>query len=212
MVYSSDREEALTRILLETPSGRHVVLTKNLSGPAGLDRVRLLDERTGWWVEVYKQYPLTGESLRAFLHEAMDLVEQDDVEPLRVTLVTSEGFEAEADLPANTQPWVVHENFVTELERSGLMAELRAEVPADFGREIDFLEAALVEEGFDLRAPVEILDGVLPEAPDSGAMPAWRLERSKIGKGVTLVTPELLEFTAGFRSVENSEPLVDVFR
>lgn len=209
MLYSGGREKARTRLLVETPSGRHVVLTKDLNGVTGIDRVRLLDDRTGWWVEVRTRIPIEADSLRAFLHEAMNLVEKEDVDPLEVAVTTRGGFEADAELPANTQPWVVHQGFVAELERSGRSKEIRAEVPEGLAREVDFLEAVLVEEGFDLRAPVEILDGLLPEAPESRTTAEWRLRRSKLEKGVTPVSPDALEFTSRFRSVRNTEPLVD---
>jgi len=125
------------RLFIKTPEGQHLILQRTLRSGSGLDRSRLIDDQTGWWLEVTKDYGFTATSLRKFFSIAEDLVKGSG-RSVGYTLRVAGGLEWSTEVPAQ-QPVNEHASVAQELRGTDLGRALEEHVRGDLAMTLAFL-------------------------------------------------------------------------
>lgn len=205
-LFRSEPAGLMRRVLIEDPDGRRLVLTKVLLPREGVDHEVLLDERTGWRIELTKRFPFKAPTLRDYLRMSL----QDDPpglgEDLPFTLSTNTGFSFSASVVVAEQPALEHQRFAQSLladeaSREGL------ELPAELADSVRFLDRAFETEASDSRGIIEILAAVLGRGGGVGVAADWRQLDGAPVPGMTVGDGELVAFATEFGSVDPAAPL-----
>lgn len=208
-LHQSSSDHAASRLLVLTPGGERFVITSRTLPLKGTDVITIRDDATGWWMAVHKDYRLVGVHLRDFFYKAMDLKENLDGKPLSMRLVTSGGLDFEAEVQAAGHPELTHAAFVAALREAGLAERLAEQIPPELRDGLPFLGMALSREMYPRHRVWEVLSAVAP-TDETFRKADWREVRGNPKAGLGISSPDLLELTAGFRSVENADPFTDV--
>lgn len=206
----------VSRLLLQSPGGRSIVLTQNIDPNTGKTAVRLLDDATGWWAELTYDLGIHEETLKDFFRRARAL---SAGVPLPATLSVAGRNTFQAIVPSGLDD-VTARAFVVDLEAAGKAKEFVEEIPEDLWEALGFIEASVSpdllprdpDEKFAwAMRPIALI--LLEAGRASGLEVAsekqvrWSIEILGWQKGLTIIEPEWLDFVSQFRSVENANPL-----
>ncbi len=133
------------RLFVRAPGGRHLILERTLTASAGLERTRLVDDESGWWLEVTKDYGLTASGLRKFFSIAEDFVAGSG-KTVGYTLRTREGLEWKAEIPAQ-QAVEEQARLAAALRGTELGGVLERHVETDLAEAMTFLGRETVARG-----------------------------------------------------------------
>ncbi len=186
-------ETGLTQqLFIKTPEGRHLILEKTLRAGSGLDRMRLIDDESGWWFEVTKDYGFTATGLRKFFSVGEDFVSGSgkDVE---YTLRTREGLEWKTTIPAQ-QPREERTAVAEALRGTHLERVLEEHLATDLAEAVAFLSCAPQYDR--LGAAAGVLIALWPRPDSAGA--SWHEEVDPMQPGLALSDPELVKLRAEF--------------
>lgn len=206
----------VNRALVETPDDGRLILTSTLDARAGIATVRLEDDATQWWVETRADFRAPSEDLDDFLARALSEMAPG---PYPGMLRTKGAITVEARSETQEQlPEALHAALrAAELEQS-----LADAVPAGLREDVLFLASIPRPEigvgGRDAlaywRGLLWILSqslhnaGLAAPAPEPTQQPLLvSADPDQREKGLAVHEPELLEFVATFRTLENTSPL-----
>ncbi len=210
----------VTQDLVEAPDGTRVILRSVLNARRGLDRTRLTDEASGWWVELTLDYERTFLDLDQFFAFTLDQGEQLGAQPVR--LVTQSGISLGGRFkPSAGEKGRYLARFVDHLLAEGELARLGEQVPRGLAPLLGLADPGPVAAETGSRAALyleygeaslaHLLNQAL-RAAGKAARPAcpgpWDRRREGPARpSLTISDPDLLELVARFPSVENTDPL-----
>lgn len=205
--FQSSTAGLASRVLVETPEGRHVVLTNELSVRPSWDRVLIRDDQTGWWFEVTQQYDVRAQGLQEFFSKALDWYMPGEGKTATFFARSQGGVNFVHEVSIASDPTEMNHAFVEALRADGQGAELLKEIPDGFSEAIRFLDAAF--EGDDKRRVVEVLALLTDrdEDPWGYSTLTWNEDSKLNGNGVTVTKPDDLAFTSDFGTVDPRNPL-----
>jgi hypothetical protein len=215
-------------LLLDEERGWRLILTQTLDPRRGVDTTEILDDVSGWWARLEYRSGVQAESLDAYFARGRELPTTDEATGfLDYRLTAVGGFSMVPRIPVRgATKEVIWDGLFEQLGAAGLIQGLTADVSESFRDAVLFLDVSLMELGSD-SAPGGVADrprywpgllGLLARVLRSTlssddprlvefATP-WTMRRvGPIGKGSSIVEPELLELASHFRSVENADPL-----
>jgi len=209
VVFFRASEDQLTRrLLVETPEGRRLVLTKRLLVQEGQDRYELVDDETGWWVRLVKDYDFEVETLDEFFSRWEELLKPGEGREVEMELLTSQGLHFIATVPVAQQGETETATFAQRLLESDVGSELRDEMPEEVERGIAFLEVAFEPSASSLRALPQVLAEVVdPEVRKAASHATWKKTAEKLRYRLAPESQEEARFVAQFLSVDPTEPL-----
>ncbi len=198
------------RLLLVSPSGTALVLSSSQNAATGIERFRVADDTTGWWLEVRKELAVEDEDLNLDALLFMDwtatkwsaVLESSGATVVRIdgrSLTPHRGLEA-ALLGA-----LRAERRLDEVKRAvprGVVDSLRflnCLSNTDVAREREAIGGGV------FRPPIELLLLLFGEETKPDA--TWRFAVGHLWKGTTVRDPALIGFTGGFRSISPEDPL-----
>lgn len=205
MFFRSSAQGAIKRMLIESPDGRPLVLTRELLVQHGVDREELRDEETGWHVELTKRFTFRATSLSAYFARASEWKAPGEGKKVELTLRTSTGLLFSAAVPLQAQPAQEHASFAALLKRE-IGEELALDLPEGLSEALAFLEAAFERSGSDARGIIEILSAALGISSE-GAGTQWRQVDSAQLRSLELVDADDIAFASNFPSVVPITPL-----
>lgn len=207
--FQSSAKGLASRVLVRSPAGRRVVLTNVLLVATGRDRARMLDDQSGWWAEVEKDYGFTASGLWEFFRKADVALMPGEGRKIKYTVRTSEGLEITSELPVQSHSDPAYRVLAALLVEASLAESLRSQIPEGLGEVVVFLEHAVDQVGSTSRGPAVVLAALVEHGPreESYTRLSWSEEEGPLRKGLTLKEPSLLGFADGFRSVGGAEPL-----
>ena len=186
-------ETGLTQqLFVKTPGGRHLILEKTLQASSGLDRTRLIDDETGWWFEVTKNYGFTAAGLRKFFSAAEDFVEGSGKE-VKYTLQARDGSRWETSIPAQ-QPQEEYAELVKALQGTTIGTVLEHHLKTDLADAILFLARGPKSER--LGAAAGVLVALRPST--SAEATSWHEEVESMQPGLEPSDPEMVKLRAEF--------------
>lgn len=205
-------ERMVSRVVAETPRGRHLLLRQTLDAPSGLRTTLLLDEPTGWSAALETDVGVDAPTLSA-LFRAGEEVEPGEPVTVRLTLPGQDAIEA--DVPVDL-PGAMQRRFVEHLVATGSVDRVAEAVPEELRSALFFLDGSLSPNAMasepgesdnvahGLRDVVEVLAGALREAgievPAEVGHP-WPMEVGRPHKGLEAQNPELRALVARFGDV-----------
>lgn len=196
---------AVKRVLIETPGGRHLVLTKALFVRAGVKREEILDVETGWKSELTRRSEFRAATLSDYFDRVFDEHVPGPGKEIELGLQTSNGIDYSATVPMESQPSAEYAAFAGLL-REHLDEDSPRPFPAGVREALAFLNAAFERSGSDSRGIIEILSKAFnPSAV--GADTSWRQIDGRIHNGLGLEDPGLVAFASRFSSVDPEAPL-----
>ncbi len=213
-------------LVLDEERGWRLVLTQTLEPRRGVDTTVILDDISGWWARLEYRSGVQAESLSAYFARARELPTIDEATGFTdYRLTAAGGFTFAPRIPARgATKDVIWDGLFDQLGAVGLSEILAASVPEDFRAAVLFLDVSLMDPAVP---PGEVADrprdwpGLLgflarvlrselpPDDPRLAKFATpWSMRRvGPIGKGTSVVEPELLELASHFRSVDNADPL-----
>ena len=205
MFFRSSAQGLVRRVLIETPTGRHLVLTKALLVREGIDREELRDEQSGWHAELAKRLDFRATSLGDYFAKVFDWRVPGEGKEMELALRTSTGFSFSATIPIQSQPGPEHASFAALLKAEKEDAS-SLNLPEGFEEELAFLEAAFERQGSDARGIIEILSIVEGlRVRDQGT--SWRQVDGSDLRKPDLVDADEIAFASEFPSVNPIMPL-----
>lgn len=209
IVYFQSSDKGLVRrLLVETPGGRRLVLTKRLLAQKGEDRYELLDEESGWWFRLVKDFDVEAETLAEFFSQAEELLQPGGSREVSIELMSSNGLSFAATVPIAKQGAVEEGAFAGRLLDSDVAAPLKNNVPEGLERGIAFLDEVFEPRFSDSRALLEVLAQLLDATEDeSGAGGSWQQAETRRRPGLGPETTEEARFLSRFLSIDPAEPL-----
>jgi len=185
------------RVFVETPAGRHIILDETLHAQSGVERVRLIDDETGWWAEVTKRYGFESASLDEFFDRPEHYPSGRPDRTVTYTVRTSNGFEFESEVPAR-QPEEELAALAEEIEGADAAGRLAEKVPEDLLAGMGFLRQAVLQESV-LNMGRSVID-VLSAATRPQPLPAgiWEEREGPARQGLTLADPDMVRFISRF--------------
>lgn len=207
--FQSSEKGTVSRVLVLSPAERRVVLTKILLAQSGRDRIRLVDDKTGWWMEVERNFAPAASSFSEFLKKAEMWLDPAAEHKRNYTVRTSDGLELTSEIAVESQPRLEYHALVAELQRQGLEETLRDRVPDGLEEAVVFLDTALEHVAADATAPFVVLATVVAHAGRETAYGKveWVEEEGLPRQGLALSEPEAQRFADEFQSVRGIEPL-----
>lgn len=222
LMAQSRYDEAMAFRLFVRPQGRPpVILSSCMDATKGAVRTRLMDDQTGWWIEVRDEPGVTGSQVMEFFSRATAA----QLQRYHGHVQTSEGDAIEFDVPrskggSNEDRWSplpqLAKGVVEKARESGHLVSL----PAGVSQSADFLDSITEDPGSnqvahggkDTRTMGYLRSVVAVALQIRGHMGARRdvVVASITAKGLGFSTPEVRAFLAGFRSVSLEHPMGDV--
>jgi|GEM_PF-3034601 len=198
----------ITRRLIEAPAGHRVVLTRSTKGYAGTFLNQLVDDETGWWIELEIGFGFETENLKEFSNRVGDKINEPGA-TLQFTLRTSENVHHEAEVPVAGQIHLAAEAFGEGLAGTSQGRALAESIPPGLVPTLAFLhqhtEATYIEGVATLTRLVAALE---PAVADPTTSPGrWRFEAEESHKGFTVTDPELRSFMERFSSIDPDRPM-----
>lgn len=207
LFYSNGPLGAVTSLLVESPSGHRVILENRLAVQKGWRRTTLVDDETGWRFAITRQYDLRAPDLHQFLEKAEDWFVPGKGRVVKMAAAVNGRRFFEAEVPIETQSSAMHAAFVDLLREKGLAMDLREKVPEGLDEAIAFLDAAL--RTANLRSVVDVLAEIAPAEVEPWGYRGldWTQDEKFVQLGVVVSSPEILDFTSQFSSVDSTQPL-----
>lgn len=203
--------ELASRRLVEAPDGHRVVLTSSTRGYNGTLLRRLVDDETGWWVELEIGFGFETEDLKEFLNRVGDRITEPGA-TLRFTLRTSESIHHEAEVPVAGQTHLAAEALGRELAGTPEGQALADSIPPGLLPALAFLdqhtEITHIEGVITL---TRLLAALEPAIADPASSPGrWRFETEEPRKSYTVSDPELRSFVEKFSTIDPDRPMEPV--
>jgi hypothetical protein len=200
--------ELISRQLIEPPAGHRVVVTKSTRGYAGTVLTQLVDDETGWWVELEIDYGLRSEDLKDFLNRTGDKIGEPGA-TLRYTLRTSENLRHESEIPVQGNIQTAAERLGDELAATQEGKALAESIPPGLVPTLAFLrlhaEGTYAEGALPL---MRILAALEPAIADPATSPGrWRFEPGEVRYSLTVTDPELRSFAEQFSTIDPDRPM-----
>jgi len=169
----------------------------------------MLDDQSGWWAEVEKDYGFTSSGLWEFFRKADVALMPGEGREIKFTVRTSDGLEITAKLPVQSRSDPAYRALAAQLDEAGLAESIRNQIPDGLGEVAVFLTRALDQVGSPAKGPAAVLAGLVEprQREDEDRQSIWAERPGSLRKGLSLTDPALLEFADGFRSVGGVEPL-----
>lgn len=207
--FQSSQKGLAARVLVASPEGRRIVLTKVLLAESGRDRIRLLDDSTGWWLEVEKKYGVGASGLWEFLRKLESWLEPESGHRIAYVLRSSDGMELTTTLAVVERSDLEHRGLVASLDEANLSSALQDQMPEGLVEAVLFLDGALEIVAADAKTPIGILAGIAAREMGESAYRAvsWTENEAPLQKGLLVQDPESRRFADGFRSISGAEPL-----
>lgn len=206
MLFTSGAPGLVKRVLILTPTNRHMVLTRTLLVRRGEDSERLVDEESGWWVEITERREFRASGLDEYFAEVHDWIAEETKHEAQFTLRTSEGLDTSATTPVLDQPRPRYRALADALRDKGVPQELRRGLPKGVEESLSFLWSAYEQQVSDSRAIIDTLAFALGTASAAGEG-EWEQVNGKPTHGLKLSDASQLAFTSEFSSVDSKEPL-----
>jgi len=206
MLFTSDAPGLAKRVLISTPTNRHMVLTRMLSVRSGEDCERLVDEQTGWWVEITERRDFLAAGLDEYFAKVHDWIAANTQHETRFTLRTSDGLDFSATTPLLDQPRPRYRALADALQAEGVAQELRRVLPEGVEEALLFLWSAYEQPVSDSRAIIDTLAFALGTASAEGDS-EWTQINGKATHGLELTDAAKLAFASEFSSIDPREPL-----
>jgi hypothetical protein len=217
----SEYDEAIAFRLFVRPQGRpSLILSWCVDARNGVLRTRLMDDQTGWWIEVREEAGITGANAWELL------LRRAEARPVRYHGVvrTSEGDAIEFEVPrteqrSNADPWSPLTEMAKMVVEKGREKGHLSSLPAGVSQSADLLDSITEVSGSGETAndkntkTVGYFRNVVAIVLQMrGRLGARRdaVVASVTSKGTGFSTPEVREFLAGFRSVSLEHPMGDV--
>jgi hypothetical protein len=212
------RQTALRRILLQTPEGGRLILTKVQHPTQGMSLLSLEDDPSGWTMTLTERSELTFDDIEETLDPGRLSARWKKASYRSDWTLVAPGM-APLILRSTTGDVSLGSQLAEAIHAQGQGEAVRGAMPPSLLEEIEFLGALL-----DNRQCVgsflefEPLDSVLRSL---GAVPGglargygslqWEPVTAMRQRGVVLETGLAHEFARGFRSLDSVRPLSDVF-
>jgi hypothetical protein len=205
-----------SRLLLETPSGAKVTITETDDVRRGRKTTRLVDDDSGWWLEIARDSHFKAQDLGDFFRRVYD--ELKPGHPLGFHLSTRDGLAFRTRGSYRAHPDPEHKDLARGLRAAGLADKLLETVPPSVVDAVRFLAAVRSDDSQQvsfLPAPTAVFHELLPgeAGPSRNGAPysklRWQEEAAPLRKGLVVSDPELLEFVVGFTTVSTPDPLSD---
>lgn len=198
----------MSRRLIEPPAGHRVVVTLSTNGYAGTFLTQLVDDETGWWVELETDFGFETENLKEFLNLVGDRINEPEA-TLHLTLRTSENVRHEAEVSVAGQIHLAAEAFGRGLASTPTGQALAESIPPGLVPTLAFLNqhtTATYIEG--ILTLTRLLAALEPAVADPATSPGrWRFEAEESNKGFTVTDPELRSFMERFSTVDPDRPM-----
>jgi len=197
---------AVATLLVESPSGRRVVIENRLAVQNGWRQTTLVDDATGWRFTITRHYDFRAPNLDQFFKDGYDWFVPGKGRVIKVAAAVNGRQFFEAEMPVEAQSSTMHAAFVDLLRKKGLAESLEQEVPAGLNEAIAFLDAAL--QTANLRSVVNVLAGIAPQEIGKWGYRGlgWTQDEKFVQLGVTVSSPEILDFTSQFTSLDPAHP------
>jgi len=198
----------ITRQLIEPPSGNRVVVTKSTNGRAGSFLTQLVDDETGWWIELEIGLGFETENLKEFLNRVGDRINEPGA-TLQFALRTGENLHHEAEVPVAGQIHLAAETLGKELAGTPKGRALAESIPPGLVPTLAFLSQhteGTYAEGVVTLA--RLLAALEPAIADPATSPGrWRFEGGEIRHGLTVTDPESRSFMERFSTIDPDRPM-----
>lgn len=219
---AADNRGMVSRLLVETPGGNRIILTKAIDAINGLERVSWRDDETGWWLEVTKNLGFQSSDLHEFFATVHDQLRADAGKMIGVRLRTRGSIDLTRDVRVGDQT-ETHAAIVDVLRREGLADKLAVEVPTRMTEAVRFLDSAIqvpgivgpgedTPHGYDMRSVVDVLAAVIPKRRTAVSYDGnrWTERTEDRQRGLVISTDTAVKFTKRFRAIAKpEEPLAD---
>jgi len=198
----------ITRQLVEPPVGHRAVVTKSTNGYAGSFLTQLVDDETGWWIELEIGLGFETENLKEFLNRVGDRINEPGA-TLQFALRTGENVHHEAEVPVAGQIHLAAEAFGKELAGTPEGRALAESIPPGLVPTLAFLrqhtEGTYAEGVISL---TKVLAALQPAIADRASNPGrWRFEGGEIRYSLTVTEPELRSFMERFSTIDPDRPM-----
>jgi len=193
-----ERHEVI--MLAAAPSGARYVFRRTLDA-AGVMRVRMTHDASGWWMELTKDFQVHGPTFSAFA-KALDPDNLPKDHAVTMSLKTSAKTAAGPIVVPYSFMGDEYQPFATALASSDIAASLRQQLPADVAGSLAFFEAAFQDgqPGFEFRSAIGFLREVLGAVETPARVV---VEKGKAVRGTAVSDRQRYEFASGFRSLDD---------
>ena len=196
----------VSRLLIGGPGDARVIVDRKSDAAAGTVTYRILDDDSGWWIELVVRLPAGAESVHAF-HRS--LLAPDVRHSLELRTSTGLKYQASGfDASSATTPTFV-EGFVATKHHRVLLAE----APTGVRRALTMVHDSLASEIEPSRRSIQVAHNVLIEIlrlDEDEDVSRWHLENA--GKTVhhgAVTEAELIELLSSFDSLPDNNDRVD---
>lgn len=203
--------ELVSRRLVETPAGHRVISVRSTRGFAGTFVRQLIDDETGWWIEMEIDFGFATENLKEFLNRVEDRINEPGA-TLRVTVRTSESLHHEAEVPVAGQIHLAAEALGKELAGTPTGRALAESIPPGLVPTLAFLDQHTEQTYVEgVTTLTRFLAALEPAISDPATSPGrWRFEPEEPRKSFTVSDPELRSFAGKFSAIDPDRPMESI--
>lgn len=214
-IFECSFEGFTNRVFVVTPTGRSILLTKVFSPHKGTEVFTWMDEETGWWLRLTKEFGLTWPTLEEYFDADFRELAAGPGRPVTLSVSTSRGFSYSTQVALHAQAEGETREFLSQLVSHGDLSDLLlATMSSELRADILFLSEIWSDprhEGAIMKPIVEIVGGALQQTAGAGSSfptrARWKQIVGELRKGTTVTNPEDLGFLSRFPSVSTSDPL-----
>lgn len=201
-IYASFPSHTCIQVLLEVPTGDHVLLTQRLDVVKGMESLSLQSE-TGWSMRLEKQLPGRWNTMSDFFANGQEAYEKlaEAGGALRWSAVTSKGLLLETDVEASSSEDRTGD-FLSALRRTQASAELERELPDGIAEMSPFL-SHIGGQRSRLGSVFDSLFLVIESVAGTSSAVSWRYDESSPVPGLVPRDAGFDEAFARFRQLDD---------
>ncbi len=213
-----DRE--LTRVLLETPAGRRLVLTKEHFALDGVVRYRIADDELGWWAELTEESGLVFDNIEQ-LAQPTEVVRHLLKEDSSTTLTLRASGLSDFEWATSLWDEAKHDDLFEQLDFEGRGEQLLRAMPRSTRSAVGMLAKLLAADDADtslaeFRALVRTVMAALERYEEASELRrlrgggAWEVAERTAKAGILIEDETAAQFVAAFNEVPARDPLSDL--